>query len=781
MILIDYLLALSLFVIIYLISRLFLHLIKKKNFWPLFNYSLLVSAITYTALVILLIGVLHIVFKKIDSGFLITLDVVLVLITFVINPYAIWKTIRNKERLQIKKNHFLAASFFIAVLLECFLFNNKAYSQNKDTRVFDNFICEEIKTDGGTVEKGKITLSNKQNIYITTNQRDFDNLYLRFDAQDMNLYINIFEQTVDSETYTFKKYALVDPAIDAFGYISLDNMSNVKSLRIEFDIDDSRYLNNDAKPKIVVKGIEFDSYFPCIINPIRLLGMLLLIELAFNFKKLFIDKVVKEDQSIVKSIEKIVLFGGAFMFIVFLIEALINNSAYFIKYDDLYLGGTSSNNIYYQQFDAYVKGQLHLDVYVDERLLTLKNPYDPSKRNGLYVLWDHAFYNGQYYSYYGHAPIYLVMLPIYWVSRYVPSNAFVLQLGVIFSIFAYLLAALKVIGLFIKKINGPFLVLTLFAMVIGSMLLANNTFEYGGMIYRIPYAYANGFLFLTIYLFIKGYETNKGRIIYFAFTALSLVFIVLSRPIQVIYLILFIPLIIKLLKDNWANKKPLLISLIPAASIIVIGAIFVSVMNYMRFESIFEFGEHYQLTVTDCRNNSLDIDGVLPTLYHFFIQPPDFNKDNALLVYRYSLEKFEYHPYNTYSVGIFFIPIALLLLFIPYVLKRDDDVSLKVLLIGSPFIIFLVAFINYCFAGVCPRYLEDFTPWACLAGAIVALKALEKDNGKHPVVPSLIFVTLFANIVLATQYHFVEFDGFKIGDFGGLLGLFKTIFNQYNI
>ena len=66
-------------------------------------------------------------------------------------------------------------------------------------------------------------------------------------------------------------------------------------------------------------------------------------------------------------------------------------------------------------------------------------------------------------------------------------------------------------------------------------------------------------------------------------------------------------------------------------------------------------------------------------------------------------------------------------------------------------------------------------------GGVCALKALEKDEGKHPVVPSLIFAVLVINILLTGQYHFAGFDGLKIGDFGGLFGILKTIVNRYNI
>ena len=780
MLIIHYLLAVLAFVIIYLAERLILFWLKKKAIWPLIDYHLLVDAITYTVLFIILISVLHIVYKKINTINLLWLDASIYLFIRLIKPGHIFFSIKNKEPLKLKNNHLLGSAIFIVILLECFVFNSKASTENKEVYEYQSFISESLSSDG-IIEKDKITLTNKQCIYITTNYKDYDSIYLRFNNDDMNLYINVFEKKNDEEQYTFKKYALIDPTIDAYGYISLDNMDEVKYLKIEFDIDDSRYLNNSTKPTLILDKISFDAYFPLIINPLRLGGLFILLTIAFRFKKVFIDDKVKEDLTIYQKLERVVLFCGIIAFVYFVIEAILNSSAYFVKYDELYLGGTSSNNIYYQQFDAYLKGQLHIDIEADPRLATLENPYDPAQRGGISYLWDHAYYNGKYYSYYGHAPIFLVMLPIYWISRYVPTSLFVLQFGVLLSIFTFVLAALQIIGLFIKKTNTAFIVLTLIAMVFGSLLFTNNTYEYGGMVYRIPYAYANAFLFLTIYLFIKGYNAKSGRCIYLAATALSLVFIVLSRPIQVLYLILFVPFIIKMIKEGSKDKEQQFIDFVPAISILLVGAILVCVMNYIRFNNVLEFGEHYQLTVCDCTKNHLDIDGLLPTIYHYFLQAPKWNEDYKLLTYRWEKEHFEYHSYTTCSVGLIFIPIALLMLLIPFVTKKEDGIPFVFLAIASPIVIFVVAFISYCFAGACPRYLLDFAPWASLTGGLMGLKALEKDNGKHPIVPSLISVVLLASIFMSAQYHFIEFDGLRIGDYNGLLGLVKTITNQYDI
>lgn len=50
---------------------------------------------------------------------------------------------------------------------------------------------------------------------------------------------------------------------------------------------------------------------------------------------------------------------------------------------------------YEQQFDALMKGQLHLDVEPSKGLLELENPYDYNDRDGVDYLWDRAYYEGR--------------------------------------------------------------------------------------------------------------------------------------------------------------------------------------------------------------------------------------------------------------------------------------------------------------------------------------------------------------------------------------------------
>ena len=189
MIFINYLLALVLFALIYLGVRLVRFWLKKEPIWPLLSWNLLINGIAYSVLTLVLLGVLHLVFKKINTINLLWLDAFIYIFVALIKPDQIFNQIKNKEKYHLKKNHLLGASLFIFILLECFAFNASAYSSNKETFTYQNYVSEGVTTDG-EIEGNKIILKNKQCIYIDTNQKNYDSIYLLFNTEDMNLYVN---------------------------------------------------------------------------------------------------------------------------------------------------------------------------------------------------------------------------------------------------------------------------------------------------------------------------------------------------------------------------------------------------------------------------------------------------------------------------------------------------------------------------------------------------------------------------------------------------------------
>ena len=88
-----------------------------------------------------------------------------------------------------------------------------------------------------------------------------------------------------------------------------------------------------------------------------------------------------------------------------------------------FAGLLENQNGYEQQFDAFLKGQLHLDFAPDARILALENPYDPTARaeTGAWYPWDRALFEGKYYSYFGIAPLLTVYFPYYALTGALPA------------------------------------------------------------------------------------------------------------------------------------------------------------------------------------------------------------------------------------------------------------------------------------------------------------------------------------------------------------------------
>ena len=60
-------------------------------------------------------------------------------------------------------------------------------------------------------------------------------------------------------------------------------------------------------------------------------------------------------------------------------------------------------NQYELMAESILNGHLYIDYDIDPRLLEMENPYDPVMRDelGVEYHWDHAFYDGHYYMYFG--------------------------------------------------------------------------------------------------------------------------------------------------------------------------------------------------------------------------------------------------------------------------------------------------------------------------------------------------------------------------------------------
>ncbi|MBR2907446.1 MAG: hypothetical protein IKC26_05315 [Clostridia bacterium] len=441
---------------------------------------------------------------------------------------------------------------------------------------------------------------------------------------------------------------------------------------------------------------------------------------------------------------------------------------------------------YIQQFDAFMKGQLHLDVPVPDELLSVENPYDHASRVDADPLWDRAYYDGKYYSYFGITPILLVYLPYYLFTGTLPADNLVMTVFLLITAVFIPLSVLKWVDLHEKRtIPLPVVWLGAVTAFVGSMMLliARSVTPF----YYIAALSASAFLSVFLYLLLKAAEADRlrTRILFYLLAGLAFAFILHSRlNVALLAAFIVIPyLFFRVLKKRsqpsvasdtahselstsaeksnapdvgdephtglhtrpsvllgrirafLAPPKEIVVSLLALGLPVLVGITALLILNQARFGSIFEFGTSYQLTVSDVRYNELSLGDLVPAIYHYFLQDlstsaffPFFSID------RESLSNYGHYVYIDASFGLFSLPLFRALLFFPAALflkrrTRYEKTLLLSLLIG----LITVALLNFSMGGVIFRYVADLTVLASLGAVFLcfALCSAVSNSGKQ--------------------------------------------------
>ena len=259
-----------------------------------------------------------------------------------------------------------------------------------------------------------------------------------------------------------------------------------------------------------------------------------------------------------------------------------------------------NKNQYELTADAFLNGQLYLDYGdMDPRLLAMSNPYDTKARRELGVRyhWDHAFYNGRYYMYFGVVPVFLLFIPYKLLTGVSLTTYHATQIFV----------GLSIIGLFafFRLLSKRFFPKLSFAVY----LLLSAAISLTSMVHCIakPAMYMTAFAagicmeIWSVFFYVKAVwaTENENRAIFRAFLGALLGALAFGcRPSIALGNLIVIPCLIVFLRQRKITGR-LFLKLAGAASpYIIIGALLM-VYNYVRFDSPFEFGQSYQLTVAD--------------------------------------------------------------------------------------------------------------------------------------------------------------------------------------
>lgn len=401
----------------------------------------------------------------------------------------------------------------------------------------------------------------------------------------------------------------------------------------------------------------------------------------------------------------------------------------------------SGNQITQEIVDAFLNGQVHLMAEPPEELLNLENPYDWSARSGLkgvHILWDHLLYNGQYYSYYGIAPVLLLFLPYTALTGYYfPTSEAVLLFSVVGIIFLTLLF-LEFCKRFANRIPTGMLVATLLILQLSSGAWFNLVYD---NFYEI--AQASGFMFtcMGFFFLLRSGVVGQGRVRrrHIALAAACLSFAVLCRPTLALYCVAacvffgfgFVKYRGQLRENNRlkvsAEKQRrktvgyILAAILPFA---LIGGIQV-IYNIARFGNPLDFGIQYSLTINDFTRSQYHTDFVMIGLYNFLWTFPVMTTEFPFVASNFSTLSVNgyYFVANRHAIGILWrgLPSLGYLGAVPAwkCMTKKERIQALCLLIPTCVVIPLIIIFSIWESGYGVRYCCDFAWQIILGGAAV--------------------------------------------------------------
>lgn len=436
--------------------------------------------------------------------------------------------------------------------------------------------------------------------------------------------------------------------------------------------------------------------------------------------------------------------------------------------------GINTYDPYVQQFDAFLKGQLHIDYPVSDELLELENPYDHSQREGIYYLWDRAMYDGKYYSYFGIAPIINIYLPYYIMTGDIASGATV---AIIYALVATLFVCAFMyayVVIYKRRVPVSLLSLVTLATVVcsGIPLMARSTAHF----YYIPVIAGMSYLakFAFTVMLAMNSKHKVARPVLFALAGASYAMLLLSRMnMALLTAFIVLPILyfgVVKCKPNMdidsdvpinRSVKGKIIDTCALGAPVIIAIVFIFIYNYARFDNPLEFGASYQLTVSDASKNRIDFSSFTEMLYHSFVQPFKMSGSFPFFSLQYQhLGNYEGYLYVDSGMGLFAIPLMLLLVFAVYVLTSKKKSTLAKSLCIALFVgIAVVSVMNFYIGGVIYRYTSDLTLMCAMAGVIFMLsfnEAIYETQGERAILimeKLFLAVAIFVCMNVLTSLH----------------------------
>ncbi len=709
---------------------------KRQDVYRSFVIIMILEIVIFTALNLISIYAMHNVGRYIHPVIFIVAGVPPFL-------YAAAKNFTENEGLR----RFLRKVSVLALILmaaEVLVFNGKSFDSRKNSTVI---APESISiTEGAVLENGRITINSPASLTIDNIPEGTTALMIGFDRtidrDSRPIGIALFMK----DDNLSRSYELVQNKITMAGKseasLSFQPYGRIRSLRVDI---------GDINKPVPIDHITAVSTIPFAFSMIRYFVLLAIGSLIFAVVSFKLWKITYQSRNPVH------IFLTEAMVILCTLSVFIMTNPFEepVKYD-----GRSPNasDPWSLTFDAFKKKQLNLEIESEPGLDTLENVYDTSERSetGIRGQFDFSYYKGKYYCYFGCAPVLTFYIPYYLKTGMLPTVGMALGFFGVLAVWFMCRTILTAVRLMLPRAN---LLLLLGFMAVVPGFTGIYYCVNGINNYTLPTICGLCWIFLCLWTSLEACLTKKKvlRLVLLFISGISLALCAASRPGIVLCSVVLIPLFIGILRNK--NYSFLFRGAQAACFVVplIIGGCLLMIYNNARFDSPFDFGFKYQLTVSNISANKITPAGLPPMLYHYFFQLPrasgifPFFEPTFCMLYNYKK-----YTFFADCVGIFTYPvIAAGFVLMPAVIgKRNGRNRFCVTGVQRSFFIILcfltavlIGWSNFCLGGGVTRYVIDFMP-VIMLGTLLCILRGAGTPGNHTMRYVLICISEAATFII---------------------------------
>lgn len=651
----------------------------------------------------------------------------------------------------------------VVLFLELFIFN---------WRFFEGMNYESVSLDGFTCNSG-ITQTGTNELRVTGGDASIEFQNLEVEAQ--NIYIDVRDKrclnTASQQNNTPPTYEKINLAIgitdDGNSYYLdmpqrevVEGVERTKYIKLHTAGESTRLkigFSDCENQTLVLNSVVLNKQVPFHMNLVRMLICYLLLALAYILR---LGSPIYKIKRLAGSRPQLGAVAALIAVNILLSGFICETNPAFIK------PAWEHHQQYARLADSFINGHVYLDsVQPPQALVDMENPYDLYARNevlsrsGGDYLWDHAYFEGKYYVYFGALPALVYYVPY----KLITGQDFPTHIGISINISLFIILAFLLLDAIMKKWfkEIPF---------ISYLLLAQVFIASSGIIFalRKPDLYAMPITMALIlnmaglyfWITFDRHKTKTMQGVCLGLGSLCMALVVGCRPQFLLFSFLAIPLFWKKLVHDRElfSKKSIahtLAFLLPYVAVAAVAMWY----NYARFGSVFDFGANYNLTTNDMTKRGANLGRVPLGLFAYFFQLPAISPRFPFVA--------ETNLSNCY-MGTTILesmfggvlaaqPILWLIALTKFVRAELKEKRLYVFVICSAVFSVIVAIADAQMAGILNRYYMDYSYLLLLPAVLIAFVLLEK-YGSRLHIPFVITCLVAACLLYDAAMLFVQCD-----------------------